>query len=181
MNTNALGDEKMLTVYSSLATKPQPVPTVAAALAHECLKSVPLGKKEALELVRDIEPYLEWQSDAAYKKDPPKTYFYPGYDMFAELAKVKANLESDKYSTEFEFQTDLYKKVFAPGQDGHFTFYPDLLSKAFRFRRQPYALVSISEDGASLPVIKLQSKSESCALAVKSLKKKKKKATNTKT
>lgn len=131
-------------------------PTVAASLALECLKTVPVGKDEGIKLLDAIEPYLEWQSDAAYKKDPPKDYFYPGYDIFGNLARVKSNLAAGRYAGEYDFQIDLYKQVFAPGQDGHFVFYPDLLSRAFRFKRQPYALVSVSEDGKSLPVIKLQ-------------------------
>lgn len=129
-------------------------PTVAAALAYECLNSVPLKKDAAIALVDAIEPYLEWQSDAPYKADPPADYFYPGYDIFAALAKVKANLVADKYENEYAFQLDLYVSVFGPGHDGHFVFYPDALTRVFEWRRQR-ALVSISEDGKSLPVIKL--------------------------
>ncbi|KAK3317985.1 hypothetical protein B0H66DRAFT_555919 [Apodospora peruviana] len=129
-------------------------PTVAATLAHECLNSIPLGKQAAIDLVDAIVPYMEWQSDAAYKADPPADYFYPGYDMFAALAQVKTNLQADKYANEWEFQQDLYVSVFGPAHDGHFVFYPDALTRVFEWRRQQ-ALVSISEDGESLPVIKV--------------------------
>ena len=132
-------------------------PTVAASLAYECLNSVPLHKEEAIALVDSIEPYLEWQSDAAYKADPPKDYFYPGYDMFANLAKVKSNLQAGKYASEYAFQSDLYDTVVGPGHDGHYIFYPDALTKAFKWRRQR-SLVSVSEDGTSLPVIKIYGK-----------------------
>jgi hypothetical protein len=101
-----------------------------------------------------IEPYLEWQSDPGYKADPPAGYYYPGYDMFAALAKVRSNLVADEYSNEYQFQADLYRTVFGPGHDGHFVFYPDALTKVFEWRRQR-SLVSITEDGTSLPVIKL--------------------------
>ncbi|KAG6003744.1 hypothetical protein E4U21_001747 [Claviceps maximensis] len=131
-------------------------PTVPAALAYDCFKSVPLNKAAAIQLVDGIMPYLEWQSDSAYKKDPPKDYAYPGFDMFANLAAVKSNLQAGKYATEYDFQLDLYKQVWAPGQDGHFVFYPDLLTRAFRWRRPMLPIVSVSEDGISLPVIKLQ-------------------------
>ena len=47
--------------------------------------------------------------------------------------------------------------VFAPGHDGHFLFYPDGLVKGVNFVRN-VPLVSISEDGSSLPVIKVYSK-----------------------
>ncbi|KAH0596601.1 hypothetical protein MHUMG1_05719 [Metarhizium humberi] len=129
--------------------------TVKASLAHECLKSVPLGQHEAVQLIDAIEPYLEWQSDAAYKKDPPESYFYPGFDIFGNLAKVRSNIQAGKYSNEFDFQTDLYKQVWAPGHDGHFYFKPDLLHRAFRWYRN-VSIVSISENGEALPTIKLQ-------------------------
>ncbi|KAK2595495.1 hypothetical protein QQS21_006770 [Conoideocrella luteorostrata] len=131
------------------------LPTVAASLAYECLKSVPIVKENAIKLVDGIKPILEWQSDTAYKKDPPKGYFYPGYDMFGNLAEVRSNLESDKYSGEYEFQADLFNKLTAPSCDGHFSLVADLLTVVL-WTRQPLAIVSISEDGDSLPVIKLQ-------------------------
>ena len=127
---------------------------MAASLAYDCLSSVPLGKEAAIELVDAIEPYLEWQSDAPYKANPPQDYPFPGVDIFAALAKVRENLEGDKYASEYEFQLDLYVSVFAAGHDGHFVFYPDALTKVFEFQRQR-ALVSISEDGQSAPVIKV--------------------------
>ncbi|KAH9213176.1 hypothetical protein DL95DRAFT_390761 [Leptodontidium sp. 2 PMI_412] len=135
------------------AASPSATPTVAAQLAHDCLNSVPLNKTAALQLVDSMVPYIEWQSDTAWKKNPPADYFYPPHDIFGYLASVKANLQADKYANEYEFQEDLYQ-VFARGHDGHFVFYPDALTKAFEWGRKR-SLVSISEDGTSLPVIKL--------------------------
>lgn len=105
-------------------------------------------------MVDAIEPYLEWQSDAAYKANPPRDYFYPAYDMFKELARIKTNLIADKYRNEWEWQHDLYIKVFGPAHDGHFVFYPDALTRVFEWRRAR-SLISISEDGKSLPAIKI--------------------------
>ncbi|KAK4188472.1 hypothetical protein QBC35DRAFT_451287 [Podospora australis] len=93
------------------AANPSAMPTVAAALAHACLKSVPLGKSAAIELVESIQPYLEWQSDAAYKADPPNDYFFPPYNVFEALAKVKDNLKVDNYANEYAFREDLYLSV----------------------------------------------------------------------
>ncbi|POS82768.1 hypothetical protein EPUL_005198, partial [Erysiphe pulchra] len=132
---------------------PTVVPVVPAQLAYECLNSVPLNKTAALELVDSIEPYIEWQSSLAWLKDPPRDYDFPPHDVLGALQSVKQNLVNDRYPNEHSFQTDLYA-VFTPAHDGHFVFFPDLLSRAFDFRRQR-ALVSISEDGQSLPVIKL--------------------------
>ncbi|KAK0732068.1 hypothetical protein B0H67DRAFT_655280, partial [Lasiosphaeris hirsuta] len=119
-----------------------------------CLNSVPLAKDGAIDLVDANEPYPEWQSDSAYKADPPPDYFFPAYDMLAALARVKANLEADKYNNEVQFQRDLYLAVFAAGHDGHLVFYPDALTRVFNWKRQR-TLVSVSQDGPSLPVIKL--------------------------
>ncbi|KAK5994141.1 Peptidase S41 family ustP-like protein [Cladobotryum mycophilum] len=134
--------------------KTTPTPIVSAALAHDCLNSVPLDKNAALELVDAIEPYLDFQSDSAYKAHPPADYYYPPYDLFANLAKVRANLQAGVYKNEIDFQTDLYLQVFGKGHDGHYVYYPDALTKIFKYRR-PLSLVSISEDGSSLPVIKV--------------------------
>lgn len=145
---------------------------MAAEIAHDCLKSIPLGKDAAVELVDAMAPYLSWQSDAAYKANPPASYPFPGelpshsdqaivllmleakgYDIFANLAKIRADLLADKYDGEYSFQLDLYLNIIAKGHDGHLLFYPDALSRVFSFER-PKSLVSISEDGVSLPVVK---------------------------
>ncbi|OAA67930.1 peptidase s41 family protein [Niveomyces insectorum RCEF 264] len=131
-------------------------PTIAAALAYDCLRSVPLHTPEALALVDAIEPYLEWQTDPVYKAHPPPDYFYPGYDLFGALARVRANLQrGGVYDGEHAFQTDLYQQVFGRGHDGHFVFFPDLLTTVFDYGR-PLALVSVSDNGVhTLPVIKV--------------------------
>ncbi|KAI8180792.1 Peptidase S41 family protein ustP [Colletotrichum sp. SAR 10_75] len=139
---------------SQHAAAPTVTPTVPAQLAYDCLNSVPLGKQEAIDLVDSIVPYLEWQSDATYKADPPADYDFPAYDMFAALEKIRSNLEADVYTSEYAFQSALYNEVFGPGHDGHFVYYPDLLTAVFEWTRER-ALVSISEDGSSLPVIKI--------------------------
>ncbi|KAK1522325.1 uncharacterized protein CCOS01_10037 [Colletotrichum costaricense] len=139
---------------SQHARAPTVVPTVPAQLAYDCLNSVPLGKEAAIELVDSLFPYLEWQSDAAYKADPPPEYDFPAYDLFAAASSIRQNLVDDVYTSEYAFQSALYEEVFGPGHDGHFVYYPDLLTAVFEWTRQR-GLVSISEDGSSLPVIKI--------------------------
>lgn len=128
-------------------------PIVDAALALECLTSVPIYKEAALKFIDDTVPYLEWQSDQAYKKNPPTGYFYPGYDIFGELAEVRAKIAADEYKTEHAWQSDLFTRVIGPGHDGHMYIYPDLLDTV-HWQRE-LSLVSVSEDGLSLPVIKV--------------------------
>ncbi|CAJ2504558.1 Uu.00g119520.m01.CDS01 [Anthostomella pinea] len=131
-------------------------PTVEASIAYECLNSVPIDKDGALQFIDEMAPYIEWQSDTAFKKSPPKDYFYPGYDIWAVIAEVRAGIEAGEYASEYAWQVDLYKKLFGQGHDGHFVVYPDALSAAIEWAR-PYALISISEEGpaGSAPVIKV--------------------------
>ncbi|KAI0125331.1 hypothetical protein BJ170DRAFT_500145 [Xylariales sp. AK1849] len=135
-------------------TEATATPTVEASLAYDCLNSIPIYKEGALKYLEEIVPYLEWQSDPAFKKNPPSDYFYPPYDFWAELDRVRAGVEADTYENEYAWQADFYKSVFGPGHDGHFVVYPDILTNAVEFAR-PLALVSVSEDGSSLPVIKV--------------------------
>ncbi|KAK1992772.1 hypothetical protein LX36DRAFT_662108 [Colletotrichum falcatum] len=139
----------VLSTYQVSATQ-----FVPAELAYACLNSVPIVKDAAVELVDSLVPYLEWQSDAAYKANPPAGYGFPGYDIFAALAQIRKNILNDVYPGEYAFQSALYEEVFGPGHDGHFVYYPDLLTAVFEWTRQR-SLVSISEDGESLPVIKV--------------------------
>lgn len=74
--------------------------------------------------------------------------------MFANLATIRTKLENDSYAGEYEFQAELYNTVFGPAHDGHFVYYPDLLTLVFDWNR-PLSLVSISEDQSSLPEIKV--------------------------
>ncbi|KAI4865197.1 hypothetical protein F4820DRAFT_306162 [Hypoxylon rubiginosum] len=133
-----------------------PTPTIEASVAYECLNSVPIDKEGALKFIEEIQPYVEWQSDTAFKKNPPADYFYPPTDLWATIATVKADITADKYPNEYAWQADLYKKLFGPAHDGHFVVYPDALSAALEWQR-PFALVSISEEGpdGSAPVIKI--------------------------
>ncbi|KNG85575.1 hypothetical protein ANOM_006645, partial [Aspergillus nomiae NRRL 13137] len=128
-----------------------PYPGRDGELALACLKSVPLGKAQALQLMESIFPYVEWQSDTSYIKDPPPAYLEPAADIWAELNKVYDNIKSDAYAGEYDFQADLFK-AFNLAHDGHFRFFPDLLTKVLTFHRN-VGLVSVSLDGKETPQI----------------------------
>ncbi|KAI1212581.1 uncharacterized protein F4807DRAFT_341782 [Annulohypoxylon truncatum] len=131
-------------------------PIVEASIAYECLNSVPIDKEGALKFIDELKPYIEWQSDTAFKKNPPADYGYPPTDLWASIDEVEEALNADKYANEYAWQADLYVKLFGPAHDGHFVVYMDALSAAVEWQR-PYALVSISEEGpdGSAPVIKI--------------------------
>ncbi|KAL7621004.1 hypothetical protein AAE478_008316 [Parahypoxylon ruwenzoriense] len=156
--TTATPTEPCAIVSASWAAQTQATatPTVEASIAYDCLNSVPIDKDSALKFIDELEPYVEWQSDTAFKKNPPKDYFYPPHDIWAAIDEVRADIAADKYPNEYSWQADLYKRLFGPAHDGHFVVYPDALSRAVEWQR-PFALVSISEEGpdGSAPVIKI--------------------------
>ncbi|POS88014.1 hypothetical protein EPUL_000389 [Erysiphe pulchra] len=140
---------------ATLKNAPKATPTVAAQLAYECLTSVPLNHEEAIALVEAILPYVEWQSDLSYLKNPPPGYLMPAVDVKAELNRVLKNIIQGKYANEHAFQMDLFQ-VFQSVHDGHFRFTPDLLGKTIQFRR-PIGIVSVSRDGVEVPKIYIES------------------------
>ncbi|KAK2051545.1 hypothetical protein LY76DRAFT_584757 [Colletotrichum caudatum] len=129
-------------------------PTVDAKLAYDCINSVPLNKPEALKFVEELKPYLEWQSDLAFMKNPPADYFFPPHDVLSALDGIRQNLEADEYPNEYAWQHDVFVKVFGAAHDGHLYVNPDILTNALEWVR-PFPIVSISEDGISAPVIKI--------------------------
>ncbi|GAP91229.1 putative peptidase s41 family protein [Rosellinia necatrix] len=139
---------------SQASASPGVVPTMAASLAYECLKSVPVHKEPAIRLLDELKPFLEWQSDQAFLKNPPSDYPYPPVDIFGELETIRSNLQADKYSGELEWQEDLYSTITGKPHNGHLAYHPDLLTVPFEWVR-PWTLVSVSEDGTSLPMIRV--------------------------
>ncbi|KAK1976383.1 hypothetical protein LZ30DRAFT_603618 [Colletotrichum cereale] len=127
-------------------------PSVGAKLAYDCLKSVPLHKEAAIALIDAIRPYLEWQSNLAYLKNPPADYEPEAFDPVGHLQKVRERLVANVYDGEVDFQGDLFEMT-AKTRDGHFAFLPDALTGVFQFGR-PFALVSYAKDPLSTPVIK---------------------------
>lgn len=71
--------------------------------------------------------------------------------MGKKLDEIIAKVQSNAYVNEIAFQEDLYQ-ITALAHDGHFSFYPDLLTRVMHFGR-PHALVSVSRDGIELPQI----------------------------
>ncbi|KAE8822519.1 hypothetical protein PTNB85_10405 [Pyrenophora teres f. teres] len=129
-------------------------PTVPAQLAFDCLNSVPFNQSAALRLVDGLVPYLKWQSNLAWIKDPPEEYIHkiqPGYDLMGELMKMRQKISegANSYTNEYSFGLQLYL-LFQNAHDSNLNYVPDVLGTIFQFRR-PVSLVSISKDGQSVP------------------------------
>lgn len=93
---------------------PAATPIVPAALAYECITSVPFNSSAASELLTSIWPYLNWQSTVDYIRDPPAEYaekIQEPYDFYDEFNRIAEKAESNGYENEYEFGFDLYEAV----------------------------------------------------------------------
>lgn len=136
-----------------------PTPIIPAKIAYNCLKSVPIVKKDALRLVTNLGPYLELQSTIGFLKDPPSGYLLPGVDILAGLSRIESLVRDDVYTSEYDFELDLYTLVHS-AHDGHFDYSAEMFNGVFKYQRTQ-VLASISKDGLDLPKIYLQGTSQS--------------------
>ncbi|KAL1962724.1 hypothetical protein VTN77DRAFT_9268 [Rasamsonia byssochlamydoides] len=140
---------------SVISTSHAAIPTVSGQLGYDCLQSVPLDAKGALDMLDSIFPYVKWQTDVSYLKNPPPSYLSPAVDIWAELYGVYDKVNNSAYAGEYEFEADLFQ-TFNLAKDGHFRFLPDLLTLAMTFSRN-VGLVSVSLNGTDLPQIYVHS------------------------
>lgn len=132
---------------------------VSADIAFACQRSAPFDQKLSVEQIDYIVPYINFESDLAYLKDPPSTYPMPAVDILGGLKEIRQNASVGAYTSQYAFDaaiTDLIGKA----HNGHFTYTTRLIS-AFEYHNA-LPLVSISEDGLALPQVYVGSKSLRC-------------------
>jgi hypothetical protein len=130
--------------------------TIPAQLAHECLISVPLHVAEAQNLLSSLEVYMKWQSTLSYVQDPPSDYQMPPFDFWAAFNHIGESLSNAAYSSEWDFGMDLLRAT-TNVHDDHLRYILDVVGKVFKFGRD-VELVSVSQDGLSLPMVYVHGK-----------------------
>lgn len=125
-------------------------------VAYSCLRSVPLYKEPALELLRSLRGFLQIQSTIDWLATPPPGYLFPAIDLAGNLDSIYSKVENNEYSNEYDLQIDLLL-LSRLGKDDHFGFTGDLLG-LFSFTRQMNSLISLSEDGIEIPAIYMYGK-----------------------
>ncbi|KAJ4404454.1 hypothetical protein N0V85_004874 [Neurospora sp. IMI 360204] len=123
---------------------------VKPSVAFACLESVPVDVENDVALIDYLLPYAQFHSTLGYLKAPPKEYLVPGVDIIGGLIQIREKLRDGGYPNQFEFTKDL-SQVYSAAHDGHFNYAPALHS-VFSFGRS-FNLVSVSEDGTSLPKV----------------------------
>ncbi|OLN96848.1 hypothetical protein CCHL11_02343 [Colletotrichum chlorophyti] len=130
------------------------VAVISPSVAYACLSSVAVDKKRDLDLLNYLEPYVAFQSTLEPLADPPEGYLIPGIDVIGGFGQIRAKLSKDEYKSQLEFALEL-QRLFVLASDGHFAYRPAILS-IFNFRSRNQ-LVSVSDDGISLPRVYLAS------------------------
>ena len=126
---------------------------VPAELGIMCLQSVPLDKDGNIKLLDDLKLYLQFQSNLAYLKNPPRDYTEAPVDLLAEMDSMQRALTAGGYANEYAFQLDL-NTLFNRAYDNHLSWQPDILAGVMQFQRPAGSeLVSVSADGIALPDI----------------------------
>ncbi|KAL5409321.1 hypothetical protein PMIN03_006003 [Paraphaeosphaeria minitans] len=121
----------------------------------DCLKNITVGQGRTYDIqimLQNLDLYLNFETTLDSLKTPPADWPYPPHDLRARLADVKSKVKNKEYDNDYEFQVELFEKVFAPAHSGHLIFYPDLLSNPWYWSRTQ-SLVSVSKDGSALPEI----------------------------
>lgn len=91
---------------------------------------------------------MQFESDLEIFKNPPAGYQMPSADIIGGLDAMESKAASGVYRSQFDFDSEL-KILIASAYQGHFAVMPCSLS-LFTFHN-PASLVSISQNGTSLP------------------------------
>ncbi|KAF3282344.1 hypothetical protein TWF970_001754 [Orbilia oligospora] len=130
-----------------------PMMTAPVALATECLFSVPIDRKVALEQLTGIQRYVQFQSTLGYLKNPPKEDSFQApnpLDLVTQINELSHKVRAKEITKEYDFELKL-RTIFASANDGHLTgTMGGLLAIQFN---SPFDIVSVSKDGLALPEI----------------------------
>ncbi|KAJ4150104.1 hypothetical protein LMH87_010870 [Akanthomyces muscarius] len=130
---------------------------VPAALAQECLKSMPFPKDVAHEFLAELRKYIGFQSTLEILQDPPSTYLSQPVDILKGLDAI----EKKSYDSHYDFDYDIGQLINS-ANDGHFSV--SLCSLAiFSFQRPQGQMVSVSKDGRETPSLYLYSDAKQLA------------------
>lgn len=101
-----------------------------------------------------VYPYLStfyicaWTDQALL--DPPSDYAGQPIDLMGGLDKLQKKAKQNKYSSQFEFDSELLELISSPN-DGHLSIDPCSMFPFIFTHGEP--LVSVSQDGLKLPEV----------------------------
>jgi hypothetical protein len=78
---------------------------IPAELAWSCLQSIPINPSAALDLLNSLLPYISFQSNLAFIKNPPPEYaqkVQPPVDVLGALENMAQKIRAGGYRGEYE-------------------------------------------------------------------------------
>ncbi|KAF2826510.1 hypothetical protein CC86DRAFT_293001 [Ophiobolus disseminans] len=133
---------------------PAPI-RVPAQRAYDCLMTVPVDVEGDLKEVEELESYIQYQSTLSWLKSGVKDQLDP-HDIMGIFGSLKSAIKGKKdFISDYQVQLTIRATLDAAG-DFHLHYIPDI-TNIFQFARPNGELVSISEDGVSLPKLYLAS------------------------
>lgn len=111
-------------------------------------------------LVAYLKPWLEFQSSVGILADPPAGYMFPGVDIMGGFDNMTRMLEDGDYDNQYDFILDVYRLISVKPREGHLSYRPSLVN-IIEFSIG-VELVSISQDGTSLPSVYIRGMYTSC-------------------
>lgn len=127
------------------ASSPSSPARILGQDAHDCLKSLPFESERAKRFVGELRKYVEFQSTLEALRKPPDSYASDPVDILGLMEQI-GRID---YKSLYDFDVDL-KALFASAHDGHFSVRPCSTS-IFAFQRDHGGIVSVSQDGLTLP------------------------------
>ncbi|KLU86097.1 hypothetical protein MAPG_05116 [Magnaporthiopsis poae ATCC 64411] len=137
-------------VSAEASARTQEIASVPPSVALNCLHSIEVDARRDVALIDYLSPFLQELSTIGYLKNPPPGYLVPGVDLIGAMGEMRKKVTDGKYSSQYEFVTELVN-VFSAASEGHFFYFPGLLN-ALQFARG-ISLVSASSDGIQLPKV----------------------------
>ncbi|KAH8674486.1 hypothetical protein BGZ60DRAFT_526446 [Tricladium varicosporioides] len=125
-----------------------------ASAGYACLQSSTFNNTLGVAFVTELKKYMQFQSTLNYLKNPPKDYWYPATDILGGLDKISSTAAAGGYRSQYDFDKALHSLA-STSHEGHLSL-ALCTQQAMRFQRGFRAslqLVSVSEDGTSLPKI----------------------------
>ena len=123
-------------------------------MVHDCLQDVPINKTAAVAQLSWLSNFLQFQTTLSYLKNPTPEYQPPAVDLMGGLSEIAHKAAAGGYASEYDFELETATLI-ASAADGHLTYLPTLV-QTFTYSRN-VSLVSISEDGLTLPKIYVRS------------------------
>ncbi|KAK6526619.1 hypothetical protein TWF694_005201 [Orbilia ellipsospora] len=119
-------------------------------IADDCLQSVLLEKKPALEFIQELSKFLQFQTTLAYLASPPAGSGRQPLDILKQLRDISRRVEEGSLTKWYQVEQEI-TTLLSQANDDHLSIEMPL-QNLIKFKKG-IALVSLSPDGKQIPKI----------------------------